>query len=268
MNVNGRQYHVEVTGQGVPLVLLHGFTGDVSIWQGVRQYFASSYQVIAVDVLGHGQSDKPHDVSAYHMTCVADDICAILDALSVGRSHLLGYSMGGRLALYLATQFSDRFYSLILESASPGLATQDERDERRNRDCALADKIEANGILWFVNFWEKLSLWDSQQQLSGAILQTQREQRLRNSPHGLANSLRGMGTGVQPSLWGELTDLSLPTQLIVGEYDTKFLHINQQMSEAIPQVQMTTIPNAGHTVHLENFDAFVACVASFLKATE
>jgi 2-succinyl-6-hydroxy-2,4-cyclohexadiene-1-carboxylate synthase len=268
MNVNGQHYHVEVTGQGAPLVLLHGFTGDTSIWHAVRQYFARSHQVIAIDILGHGQSDKPYDVSAYHMARVADDICAILDALAVGRAHLLGYSMGGRLALYLATQFSDYFCSLILESASPGLVTQEERDDRRDRDHALADKIEANGILWFVDFWEKLSLWDSQKQLSDAILQTQREQRLRNSPHGLANSLRGMGTGVQPSLWASLAHLSLPTQLIVGEHDTKFLRINQQMLEMIPQARMTPIPNAGHTVHLENFDAFVACVASFLKATE
>ena len=173
LTVNGRNYNVESSGQGVPLMLLHGFTGDRTIWDEVREHFEQNYRVIAIDILGHGQSDKPDDVSAYTMERIAEDMIRLIDALEVEKVHLLGYSMGGRLALYLATQFPERFYSLILESASAGLKTEQERIERRERDNALADKIEADGIAWFVDFWEMLSLWDSQKNLPEESLQKQ-----------------------------------------------------------------------------------------------
>jgi len=265
LTVNERNYNVEVSGKGIPLVLLHGFTGDTTIWDDLRKHFETSHHVIAIDILGHGQSDKPEDVSAYSMENVACDILKLLDTLTHGKVHLLGYSMGGRLALYMANRFPERFHSLILESASPGLATQPERNERCERDNALADKIEANGIEWFVDFWEGLSLWESQKQLPDEVLAKQREQRLRNDPTGLANNLRGMGTGVQPNLWDELPNLTMPTQLIVGEHDHKFIRINHEMSKRIPDVSMTTIPNAGHTAHMENLSDVVICVKAFLK---
>jgi len=262
LTVNGRNYNVEVTGQGIPLVLLHGFTGDTTIWDDLRPHFEQSHHVIAIDILGHGQSDKPDDVSAYQMENAACDILKLIEVLSVGKVHLLGYSMGGRLALYLATQFPERFHSLILESASPGLATPAERAERRNRDNALADKIEANGIEWFVDFWERLPLWSSQKNY---LILKQREQRLRNSPVGLANSLRGMGTGVQPNLWDDVHNLMMPVQLIVGERDEKYVHINREMFNRILDVELNIISNVGHNVHLENLAMFVETVKDFLK---
>lgn len=262
--VNGHRYHVEVSGAGEPILLLHGFTGDVSIWRDSRSALDNRYQVISIDILGHGKSDKPSTVVPYQMESIASDIVQLLDSLSVYQTHLLGYSMGGRLALYLAIHYPDRFSSLILESASPGLATEQEREDRRDRDNALADKIEANEIQWFVDFWEGLSLWDSQKSLSNDVLLNQRAQRLQNDPQGLANSLRGMGTGVQPSLWDRLPEITLPTQLIVGEFDSKFIGINQHMTQLMSNATMTTITNAGHTVHLENPKAFIKQVQLFL----
>ncbi len=266
--VNGHHYHVDVSGAGTPILLLHGFTGDVSIWRDVRLALDRSFQVIAIDILGHGQSDKPSDVAPYHMETVASDIIQLLDSLSVYQTHLFGYSMGGRLALYLAIHYPELFRSLILESASAGLATEQEREERRQRDNALADKIEANGIQWFVDFWEGLSLWDSQKSLSQDILSQQRTQRLQNDPQGLANSLRGMGTGVQPSLWSRLPEIALPTQLIVGEFDSKFISINQHMVQLIPHAEMATISGAGHTVHLENLAVFIEQVLTFINTPQ
>lgn len=265
LTINGRNYHVDVTGRGIPIVLLHGFTGDTSIWNTLQTQLEKHYSVIAIDLLGHGQSDKPVDLGLYRMESVACDVIKLMQSLTVGKMHLLGYSMGGRLALYLAVHFPQYFHSLILESASPGLMTLQEREERRARDNALANKIEANGIDWFVNFWESLSLWDSQKTLDSSILTKQREQRLSNDPLGLANSLRGMGTGVQPSLWGELQYIDMPTQLIVGEHDSKFIRINDEMAQSIPHSSMATLPNAGHTVHLENPRDFLECVKKFLS---
>ena len=266
--VNGHNYYLESSGDGVPILLLHGFTGDITIWDDVRRELESHYQVIAIDILGHGRSDKPANVEAYRMESVSADIIQLLDNLSLENVHLLGYSMGGRLALYLATTYPERFHSLILESASPGLAIEAERNERRERDNALADNIEANGIEWFVDFWESLSLWDSQKSLSQTVIVAQREQRLRNDPTGLANSLRGMGTGVQSNLWDSLPDLLMPTKLIVGELDEKFVRINRKMFECILDVELSTISKAGHTVHLENPTAFINHMRQFLTTVD
>lgn len=268
MIVNGHNYYVETSGEGVPILLLHGFTGDTTIWQDVRRKLEANDHVVTIDILGHGRSDKPDDITAYHMQHVAVDIIQLLENLSLEKAHLLGYSMGGRLALYLAITYPQRFQSLILESASPGLSTASDRAQRRERDNALADKIEANGIEWFVDFWESLALWDSQKSLPQSILDKQRQQRLSNNPIGLANSLRGMGTGVQPKLWGNLSQLIMPVQLIVGEHDHKFIYINQEMAQQIPNANLKIISNAGHTVHLENPTDFLNQVQQFLTTVD
>ena len=264
--INGHHYHAVVSGAGSPILLLHGFTGDVSAWQNLRPALEKSHRVIALDILGHGGSDSPASVECYRMERTAVDIMALLDQLAAGKIHLLGYSMGGRLALYLAWRYADRFRSLILESASPGLHSQQARAERMRRDHHLADQIEAKGIEWFVDFWEGLPLWDSQRTLPPAVLSAQRRQRLGNDPLGLANSLRGMGSGAQPSLWEELPRLNLPTQLIVGRLDRKFLRINREMAAAMPQAALKVVPNAGHRVHLENPRVLNETVLSFLRS--
>ena len=153
--------------------------------------------------------------------------------------------MGGRLALFLALRYPTRIPSLILESASPGLADERARAQRRQHDNDLAEKIEARGISWFVDYWEGLPLWASQ---SDELIRRQRNQRLANNPLGLANCLRGMGTGAQTNLWGALPRLALPSCLIVGERDAKFRQIYQAMHAAMPHAHLSIIPLPGTTL--------------------
>jgi 2-succinyl-6-hydroxy-2,4-cyclohexadiene-1-carboxylate synthase len=115
-----------------------------------------------------------------------------------------------------------------------------------------------------VEEWERLPLWASQRQLPNATRQRLCAQRLRNRPQGLAASLRGMGTGVQPSLWEELPQLALPTLLITGALDAKFTQIARAMGERCPACRISTIANAGHTPHLEQPEAFLDQVYTFL----
>ena len=259
-------YHASKSGSqsAPPLLLLHGFTGSGQSWAELIPRFSKDFLVLTVDILGHGRSASPPDPDRYTMAHVAADLIALLDAWQIERMALLGYSMGGRLALYLACYYPHRFSHLILESSSPGLATAAERAARRQSDEALADWIEANGIEAFVNRWEALPLWISQQQLSDEVRQQRRQQRVQNNPVGLANSLRGMGTGAQPSLWPMLPKLTLPTLLITGELDDKFVAINQKMESELPNGRLHTIPHAGHTVHLEQPSLFETAVISFL----
>ncbi len=263
--IEQRAYFYEISGEGDPFLLLHGFTGSGQNWVAHLPAFAQQRHVITVDILGHGRSTSPSDPAAYRMENVASDLLCLLDELDLPEVHLLGYSMGGRLALYLAVFYPERWRSLVLESASPGLDTAVSRQERVSKDNELADWIEANGIEAFVNRWEQLPMWASQDQLGEDVHQMLRRQRLQNDPVGLANSLRGMGTGQQPSLWPHLPALQLPTLLLAGALDNKFMTINQQMVAQMPNSILEVIKGAGHTIHLERPSAFQQSVLSFLK---
>jgi 2-succinyl-6-hydroxy-2,4-cyclohexadiene-1-carboxylate synthase len=283
-NVNGTSYFYEITDENRSLslsknrslslskcILLHGFTGSTQNWQPLLPAFSPHFQILTLDILGHGRSASPPDPTRYHLAQVASDIITLLNQQTPSfnqPAHLLGYSMGGRLALYLAAHYPQRFRSLILESASPGLQTEAERAERRQSDNILADRIEREGIEAFVDFWESLPLWTSQEQLSTEMRASLHQHRLQNNPIGLANSLRGMGTGTQPSLWQKLPNLHLPVLLLTGELDKKFVGIGQEMASLISQAQHITIPNAGHTIHLEQPEHYIENVVRFLKVVD
>jgi 2-succinyl-6-hydroxy-2,4-cyclohexadiene-1-carboxylate synthase len=254
--INGIDYYYEESGSGPVLVLLHGFTGSVQNWASLRAALADHFHTIAVDLPGHGQTSAPVDPARYHMQKSADDLAALLAQVTPGAVNVLGYSMGGRLALYFALAHPEQVQRLILESASPGLADAEARRQRIAQDEALARRIEDQGIDSFVDFWEEIPLFASQQRLPEEVRDRLRRQRLQNHPLGLANSLRGMGTGAQPSLWAQLGELQVPVHLIAGGLDEKFVEINRRMLERIPGATLDLIDDAGHTIHLEAPDRF------------
>lgn len=270
ITVNGVRLNAELREPAVPpiagrtLVLLHGFTGSASGWGMHLDTFArAGFRVIALDMLGHGASDAPADPRRYSIEHCRDDILAALAELGVqsGAATLLGYSMGGRIALY--TALSGFFRALILESASPGLASEIEREQRRASDEALAETIERDGIPAFVEHWENLLLFASQRALSPVMRASLREQRLLNRPDGLAKSLRGVGTGAQAPLYERLPALAIPVLLIAGELDAKYWAIARDMALSLPHAELRIVAGAGHTVHLERPDQFDALVLDF-----
>lgn len=247
------------------LVLLHGFTGSSANWaeQSARLQVAG-LRVLTPDLPGHG-ANLPVSSDDYTIEAAAEELAALIEQKTTGPVHLLGYSMGGRLALYFALHYPEKVRSLLLESASPGLASPAERDARAASDDALADRIEREGIPAFVAYWESLPLWKSQGKLPAAVRLWLHEKRLQNAPHGLAESLRRMGTGVQPSLWGRLGELTMPVLLLAGEEDEKFVAIARQMAERIPHARLEIVPGAGHTVHLERSEFFCQEVIGFVR---
>jgi len=265
LTINGVLYHYRENGNGRPLILLHGFTGSSVNWEGVTAVLSNHFRLITVDLLGHGRTDSPTEPARYHMEKASVDLIALLDKLGVAQTALLGYSMGGRLALYTAVHHPHRISRLILESASPGLADETERAARRQRDDALADQIERDGISDFVDFWESLGLWESQKRLSEETRLALRRQRLQNNPAGLADSLRGMGSGVQPSLWPQLARLNMPVLLLAGALDEKFVGINRQMAVKISTARLEIVAGAGHTIHVERPSIFNDLLLQFLN---
>jgi len=264
--VNGVSYRIRDVGRGPALVLLHGFTGSLHTWDPFVPEWAQAWRVIAVDLLGHGGTDAPDDPERYRMERCVADLVALLDTLGVRRAHVLGYSMGGRVALHLAAAAPERVAALALESASPGIADAGERAARVKADEELADAIERDGVAAFVRRWERLPLFAGQRRLPESTRAALREQRLSNRALGLANSLRGMGAGAQPPLHHRLPELAMPSLLMAGEEDEKYVRIVRDMAAVMPKARAVIVPGAGHTVHLERPESFRALVLEFLRS--
>lgn len=266
IEANGIRLNVRRAGEGPPLVLLHGFTGSATTWTPHLDAFASRFLVIAVDLPGHGDSGVPSGPACYRMEQCVADLLALFDRLEIAQAVLLGYSMGGRVALNLAIAAPERIRALVLESTSSGIADPDERLARRRSDAALADMIEQKGIAAFVEYWERLPLFSSQAVLPVAIRNRERAQRLANNPHGLATSLRSIGTGMMAPLHDRLGEIQIPVFLIAGELDEKYCRLGRDMAGALPTARLVVVPDAGHAVHLEQPDTFRRLVLEFLES--
>ncbi|WP_129626721.1 2-succinyl-6-hydroxy-2,4-cyclohexadiene-1-carboxylate synthase [Candidatus Oscillochloris fontis] len=254
-------YPLDSYGDGPVLVLLHGFTGSAEEWAEVIPHLTPYRRVIAVDLPGHGRASALTDRT---MPRCVDDLLATLDDLGLAQIDLLGYSMGGRVALHLAAAAPQRIRSLILESASPGLSDPAERVARAAADDDLADQITSRGIAWFADYWQNIALFANQARLPAATRAALYARRLRCRPEGLAAALRNMGTGRQASLWNRLNTLPMRTLLISGMLDHKFTRINQQMVELMPNARHENMPDVGHAIHLEQPQAFAQLVVGFL----
>jgi 2-succinyl-6-hydroxy-2,4-cyclohexadiene-1-carboxylate synthase len=262
--LNGLEFYVEIDGDGPPLLLLHGFSGSVRAWDAIRRDLAQHLRLVAIDLIGHGQSASPSDARRYTLEWCTRDLPCLLDHLGLERVNVLGYSMGGRAALHFAVHAPNRIESLVLESASPGLADAAERERRIQSDEALAQRILSGGIEAFVAEWEAQPLLALQPHVGDDVRQQQHERRLRNDPVGLANSLRGMGAGAQQPLWSNLASLEMPVRLIVGERDRRYVEMAQRMMPHLPRAQLSVVAAAGHTVHLDQPRAFSELVRQAL----
>ena len=264
-DVDGLGLHAEVAGSGPPLVLLHGFTGSAGTWGELTATLAADYTIIAPDLIGHGRSDAPADVGRYRMPRAAADLVALVRQLGHERAAWLGYSLGGRTALQVVTQHPEAVEALILEGASPGIADDDERAARVRGDEAMAERIERDGVEAFVDTWERVALFASQLALPDETRAAIRATRTANTATGLANSLRGMGAGAQDPLQDRVAAITVPTLLIAGELDTKYVEIARDMARTMPDATMHAIEGAGHAAHLERPEAFQRPLLEFLR---
>ncbi|WP_459503507.1 2-succinyl-6-hydroxy-2,4-cyclohexadiene-1-carboxylate synthase [Bacillus sp. C1] len=268
VTLKGVTYEYEVVGSGEPLLLLHGFTGSMETWRTFIPSWSKQFKVITVDLVGHGKTESPKELIHYDIQNVALQMMTLLDYLHIETAHILGYSMGGRLAITMACLYPNSVRSLLLENCTAGLERETDRKERRTRDEQLADRIELEGIEAFVNKWENIPLFATQKRLPRDVQEAVRNERLANHPRGLANSLRGMGTGTQPSWWNQLEELKIPVLLMNGESDQKFFHILKRIQKRIPHAKFVKIDGAGHAIHVEQPQKFGTIVEGFLKTIQ
>ncbi|MBB6453403.1 2-succinyl-6-hydroxy-2,4-cyclohexadiene-1-carboxylate synthase [Salirhabdus euzebyi] len=262
---NGDRYWVTIEGEGIPLVLLHGFTGTVHTWETLRSQWQNKFQVITIDLPGHGQTEV-HPPYSMQTTCAA--IFHLLKTLEYDHVHILGYSLGGRTAISFVNMYPEMVKTLIVESGSPGLKTQEEQELRIKNDEMLATMIEEEGLQHFVEYWAHIPLFASQKRLPKAVQEKIKKERLSQKGKGLADSLRYMGTGKQPSLWDKLSYIQIPTLFITGSYDQKFVEINNDMQKLLPNAIHKVIMDAGHAVHVEQPKFFGKIVSDFILHNE
>ncbi len=268
VSASGLELHVQLLGAGPPVLILHGFTGSGDSMDEVARGLAGDFRTVRVDLVGHGRSGAPRELEPYRMTSCVAQLVDALDALGIESTHLLGYSMGGRAALALCAWHPDRVRSALLVGGSAGLANPEERRERRASDEALAHRIEREGLARFVDDWMALPLFATQRRLGPAALARSREQRLENRAHGLAGSLRGMGTGAQPPLHDHLPGIQVPVLLVAGELDAKFTRIAAALADELPDGRALCVPGAGHACHLEAPEAFREAASTFFSGVE
>ncbi|WP_277586209.1 2-succinyl-6-hydroxy-2,4-cyclohexadiene-1-carboxylate synthase [Psychrobacillus antarcticus] len=264
VNIRGIDIHFNRYNIGAKerIVFLHGFTGSANTWDEFVSYLSNTLELLTIDLIGHGLTSKPMDSDRYTVEEQVADLHALFQELQWSDFTLVGYSMGGRLALSYASQYPVK--RLILESSSPGLSDEDERLNRKKSDEQLADRILNDGLPSFVSFWEAIPLFYSQRQLSMEKRQLIRQERLAGSEIGLANSLRGFGTGVQPSYWKRLEEVITPTFLLTGELDGKFSELAKEMKKYLPNVAHKEIKDVGHAIHVENPELFATIVEDII----
>lgn len=269
----------ESAGADPSLVVLHGFLGSgasmVPLIEALDAHAAlAGRRVVTVDLVGHGRSDAPAAVDPYAMERVVDQLGAVLDAVTPGPAaggaavDLLGYSMGGRIALVLALAFPRRFRRLVLIGATAGIEDHDERRTRRDADAELAAFVDRHGIESFVDRWEQLPIFATQRDLAPTVRERVRAGRTAQRETGVANSLRGTGTGSMAPMWDGLATLAVPTLVLAGALDTKYVEIGGRLADALPAGRFLAIEDAGHAAHLERPEATASAVGEFLGAPD
>lgn len=258
-------FHYSLTGIPTqPVILfLHGFMGSSDDFLPIISVLSQNFCCLAVDLPGHGKTQVLGNDESYTMPKTAEALIAFLKHLNIPKCSLCGYSMGGRLALYLMLNFPQQFEQGILESTSAGLTTESERLQRIQQDQKLAEELIKADFKTFLENWYNQPLFKSLQ--SHPNLPQLIEKRLQNRPLELAKSLLYMGTGTQPSLWAKLSQNQIPLLLLVGELDKKFVQINQKMADLCPPTHLEIIANTGHNIHLENTQKYIEKITAFLQ---
>ncbi len=260
----GVRLWVEVEGAGPPVVLLHGFTGSTETWHAVVDALSVRFRTIAIDLVGHGRSDAPADLASYSMAACVAQVESVLDALQIERAHFVGYSMGGRVALAFALAHPERMASTVLVGASAGVRDSEARAARVRSDEKLAREIERHGVEKFVDRWMSNPLFESQRRMGAEYLAWARRLRLGQRATGLANSLRGMGTGAQLPLVDRVAEIRSPVRFLVGDQDAKFRAIARDLAQRMRCARVEQIADSGHAPQVENRADFISSVEGFI----
>ena len=236
------------------LLALHGFTGSPHSWDFLIEQPNERRFVPAL--LGHLGAEADGDVRDFEAEV---DRLARLSA-DANTLHVVGYSLGARLALGLALRHPARVSRLTLISGHPGLASDAERVARRAADAKWCELLLSRGLPAFVEAWQAQPLWATQARLDEAALSRKQRERLSHDPAGLARSLRVTGLSEMPNYRELLSQLAVPVTLCAGALDTKFRALAEQMAKTVAHAQLAIVDGAGHDLLLERPEFITAVI--------
>ncbi len=256
---------------GRPVLFLHGFLGSARDWTEIMRALGPTFRCLAVDLPGHGGTVRSGSDNDYRMGNVARGLDDYLTGRGIRSCSVVGYSLGGRLALYLAVKYPARFEKIVLESASPGLKSEADRSRRLAHDDRLASQLERSSFERFLNDWYDqplfASLKDDAKRFAGIIRRRLKDHAAgRDRSAELARVLRMLSIARQPSMWKDLPGIRVPVGLIVGELDPKFRGIAAEIAQLCPSVSVNVVAGAGHNVHCEQPLEYARVVGTFLMS--
>jgi pimeloyl-ACP methyl ester carboxylesterase len=261
---DGVLLHHEETGTGAPILFIHEFAGDHRSWEPQVRDLSRHARCIVYAARGYPPSDVPPNVDAYSQDIAVADAKAILDHLDIDRAHIVGLSMGAFCALHLGLRHPDRARSLVVAGCGYG-ALAEAREGFREEAEAIATSIERDGA---ASFAERYSVGPARVQFQNKDPRGWREfatQLAEHSVVGSANTMRGVQRE-RPSLAdmrSELSELRVPTLLIVGDEDEGCLDATLMLKRTIPSAGLAILPRTGHTSNLEEPARFNALVREF-----
>jgi 2-succinyl-6-hydroxy-2,4-cyclohexadiene-1-carboxylate synthase len=247
------------------LFFLHGFTGSSEDWNEVLPGIDNRLNKVTYDLLGHGQSDFPNDPSLYSWEFHVEQLNKIINYFTDDKIILLGYSMGGRIALCYTFTYPERVLGLILESTSPGIKNKKQREKRIKDDEELAKFISTHPIEDFIELWLNKEIFGTLLRFSDSKRKAIKKSKLKNNRIGLSNNLYGFSTGKMPYFYNQFKTLIPRTLLLTGDLDSKFTSLNKSIAAKLPSAEHKIIRNSGHTIHFEEPVKFVNAVNDFLK---
>lgn len=247
------------------VIFLHGFSGSSNDFKYFLDNLPDGYNGYAFDLLGHGKSSSPKDLKKYLPKNQIKIIEEIFNYLSIKNPVIIGYSMGGRMALAYTNNHPHNVKALLLESASFGYLTELEKQNRIENDIKLADKIISDSLEDFFHYWLNIPLFDDLKKLSGQALSNLKQNKIQsNNKIGLANSLIGFSTGRMEYYLEKTDNFKLPVFLVTGENDQKFTSIAKKANELLIDSKHIIFKNCGHNVHLQKPQEFLNLIISFL----
>jgi pimeloyl-ACP methyl ester carboxylesterase len=254
--LNGIRLAWEDQGQGMPVVLLHGFPFSRWMWRSQVAALARGHRVITPDFRGFGESGG----LAESLELLAGDVHALVEHLSLSRFVLGGFSMGGYVAFRYLAGHADRLAGLMLLDTRPEADTE----EARQRRYAGIERIRSEGPSGFLEDFAKLVVspktWESRSDTVAEVRRLMEDAR----PDALAAGLRAMAE--RPDSTALLATVTPPTLVLVGEDDKATpVESSRKMAAAIPGADLVIIPAAGHVSNVEQPDAFNAALTMFLR---
>ena len=265
---DGTRLYFEETGSGTPVIFVHEFAGDHRSWEPQLRFFSRYFRCVAYNGRGFPPSDVPEDGNRYSQEHARDDVIAVLDHLKLERAHVVGLSMGGFATLHVGITYPQRARSLVVAGCGYG-AEPDKRDKFRAECEAAAASFEAN----WTEAAKKYALGPTRVQFQNKDPRGWAEfarQLVEHSAKGQALTMRGVQMK-RPSLY-ELTDamkkITVPTLIITGDEDDPCLEPGLLMKRHIPTAGLLVLPWAGHTINIEEPEAFNRALLEFFMRVD